>query len=220
MGLLKLGDMNQVLIFDFDGVLANSLAPMLRYAQQVCEELGYPCIPTQNDLEALEKMEFSAFGAQLGIQQDDMVAFVSRNLELFNSSREPLPIVPGMENVVRKLSQSTPLAMITGNSRIIVNKFLRANDLKSEFQIILSVEDEGTRREKILRIIEQYERPHEDCYFIGDAISDIHSARSSGINSVAVGWGHQSMGRLLQGEPDFTVGRPADLLLLFAEHKS
>ena len=122
--------------------------------------------------------------------------------------------------MVRKLSQSATLAIITGNSSIIVNKFLRANDLIGEFQKIISAEDEGNRVDKILRIKEQYKRPSEDYYFIGDAISDIHSARRSGIKSVAVGWGHQSMGKLLKGKPDFTVDKPAFLLFLFAENKS
>ena len=205
------------MIFDFDGVLAESLAPMLRNAQQVCQELGYPRVPTQKDLEALEKMEFSEFGVQLGIRQDDIDAFVTRNLELFNSGRESLAIVPGMENVIKKLSQSATLAIITGNSSIVVNKFLRENALLDRFEKILSVEDEGNRVEKILSIKEQYKRSNEDFYFVGDAISDVKSAHLAGIKSVAVGWGHQSMGRLIKGEPDFTVDTPGDLLYLFAQ---
>lgn len=209
--------MNKILIFDFDGVLAESLVPMLRNAHQVCQELGYSCVPTQNDLEVLEKMEFSAFGAQLGIHQDDIDAFVARNLELFNASRESLAIVQGMDNVVRKLSQSATLAIITGNSRIIVSKFLRENELVDEFEKVLSVEDEGNRVDKIFSIKEQYERTNEDYYFVGDAISDVKSAHLAGINSVAVGWGHQSMQKLLTGNPDFTADNPEHLLTLFAE---
>lgn len=208
--------MNKVLIFDFDGVLAESLAPMLRNAQQVCQELGYPRVPTQKDLEALEKMEFSEFGAQLGIRQDDIDVFVARNLELFNSNRESLAIVPGMVDVINKLSQSATLVIITGNSSIVVNKFLRENALVDRFEKILSVENEGNRVEKILTIKEQYKRSNADYYFIGDAISDVKSAHLAGIKSVAVGWGHQSMGKLIKGEPDFTVDTPGDLLHLFA----
>jgi phosphoglycolate phosphatase len=154
---------------------------------------------------------------QLGIRKDDIDSFVNRNLELFNSDRESLAIVPGMENVINKLSQSATLAMITGNSSIVVNKFLRENGLEDKFEKILSVEHEGNRVEKILNIKEQYKRSHEDYYFVGDAISDVQSARLAGIKSVAVAWGHQSMGKLRKGEPDFAVDTPGDLLYLFAQ---
>jgi phosphoglycolate phosphatase-like HAD superfamily hydrolase len=208
---------NNVLIFDFDGVLADSIVPMLHYAQQVCEELGHPCLPTQADLEALEKMEFSEFGLQLGIPQDEVGAFVARNLELFNSSPGSLPIISGMGNVIRKLSQSATLAMITGNSRVIVDNFLRKHDLKSEFQIIFSAEDEGNRAQKILRIVALQNSQNNKFYFVGDAISDIRAARDSVIKSVAVSWGHQSRHKLQKGNPDYTIDKPTDLLTLFAE---
>lgn len=217
LNTLELWVVNKVLIFDFDGVLADSLTPMLRYAQQVCGELGYPCDPTQEDLEALERMEFSEYGLQLGIPPEKIDAFVKCNFELFNSREESLAIFPGMVNVISRLADILTLAIITGNSRKTVYNFLQAHKLTNQFSIVLAAEDDGNRVEKIQNITAKFNRRNTEYYLIGDAISDVRAAQKAGIKSVAVGWGHQSMQKLLKGNPDYTVGNPADLLKLFAE---
>lgn len=217
MNTLELGDMKKVLIFDFDGVLADSLAPMLRYAEKVCQELGHPCHPTQNDLESLERMEFSEFGRQLGIPEDKIEIFVSRNHELFYNRQEPLAIIAGMEAVIREAYRVATLTIITGNSCKVVDKFLIAYELKDGFQMILCAEDEGNRAEKILRIKALHNGSNREYYMVGDAISDIHAAQRANIKSIAVGWGHQSKHKLITGNPDFIVDRPKDLLKLFVK---
>jgi phosphoglycolate phosphatase len=207
--------MQKVLIFDFDGVIADSLAPMLQYAEQVCQELGFPCHPTKKDLESLERMEFSEFGRQLGIPEDKIDIFVSRNHELFYNRQEPLTIIAGMEVVIRESYRVATLSIITGNSCKVVDKFLIAYELKDEFKTILCAEDEGNRAEKIFRIKALHNGSNSEYYMIGDAISDIRAARRAGIKSVAVGWGHQSKLKLATGNPDFIIDQPEDLIKLF-----
>ena len=209
--------MDRILIFDFDGVLADSLAPMLRYAGQVCLELGYPCTPTQKDLEILDRMEFSEYGRQLGIPQEKIETFVTRNFELFSRREEPLAITPGIESVIRELSQIAILVVITGNSCRVVGKFLDTYGLQDEFQTVLGAEDDGSRVEKILKVISLNGGSNGEIYMIGDAVSDIRAAREAGIKSIATGWGHQSKEKLLTENPDFLVDQPEDLLTLFSD---
>jgi HAD superfamily hydrolase (TIGR01549 family) len=209
--------MDRILIFDFDGVLADSLAPMLRYAGQVCLELGYPCTPTQKDLEILDRMEFSEYGRQLGIPEEKIETFVTRNFELFSQREEPLAITPGIESVIRELSQIAILVVITGNSCRVVGKFLDTYGLQDEFQTVLGAEDDGSRVEKILKVISLNGGSNGEIYMIGDAVSDIRAAREAGIKSIATGWGHQSKEKLLTENPDFLVDQPEDLLTLFSD---
>ncbi len=209
--------MDRILIFDFDGVLADSLEPMLSYARQVCLGLGYPCTPTQKDLEILDRMEFSEYGRQLGIPQEKIEIFVTRNFELFSRREEPLAITPGIESVIRELSQIAILVVITGNSCKVVGKFLDTYGLKNEFQTFLGAEDDGNRVEKILKVISLNSGLNRKVYMIGDAVSDIRAARDAGIKSIAIAWGHQSREKLLTENPDFLVDQPEGLLTLFSD---
>ena len=207
--------MKRVIIIDFDGVLADSLAPMLSYAKQACLELGVDKTPTQSDLEALDTMEFSAFGQQLGIPGDQIEVFVKRNHQLFSEREEPIQIKTGMGAVVSALAEDNTLAIITGNSCMQVEKFLDAYQLLEKFQTILCAEHEGNRLEKIHKVQSMVDSQITDCYMIGDAISDIRSARAAGVKSIAVSWGHQSIEKLSQEAPDLIVDVPEDLLRYF-----
>ena len=204
--------MKNVIIFDFDGVLADSLGPMLSYAKQVCRELGVSATPSKADLEALDKMEFSEFGRQLGIPGDQIGIFVARNHQLFSEREEPVPLQPGMKAVISALAEDNSLAIITGNSCKMVERFLDANQLRSCFQTILCAEHEGNRTEKIQQVKNLAGTSSDDTYMIGDAVSDIYAAQAAGIRSIAVSWGHQSRGKLSQAGPDLIVDEPGDLL--------
>jgi phosphoglycolate phosphatase-like HAD superfamily hydrolase len=206
--------MKDILIFDFDGVLADTLQLMLTYAGQVCQELGYSCEPTQADLEALERMEFSEYGRQLGIPEEKIGTFVTRNFELFLNHKEPLAITPGLEPILTELSTKTTLAIVTGNSKKVVGKFLKTYGLKEKFRIMLCAEDQGNRVDKINKIQDLLSSQCGEVYMIGDAVSDIRSARKAGVKSVAVAWGHQSQQKLAAEHPDYLVESPEDLLSL------
>lgn len=214
---LELWNMNEVIIFDFDGVLADSLAPMLGYAEQVCRELGISVTPRISDLEALEKMEFSAFALQLGVPDDQIETFVKRNHKLFSDREEPIQMKFGMEAVVSALAENNTLAIITGNSCNVVEKFLEAYGMRGNFQTVLCAEHKGTRLEKILNIKNQYSAQKAELYMIGDAVSDIRAAREAGVKSIAVAWGHQSKGKLIQEGPYLIIDEPEDLLAYFSE---
>ncbi len=211
-----MGFMSQVIIFDFDGVIADSLSPMLNYAGQVCQELGYPCNPTRRDLEILEKMEFSEFGRQLGVPEAMIDIFVNRNFELFSKREEPLAIKSGIKPVIEKLSNRAFLGLVTGNSCKVVKKFQDAYGLNNTFQVILGAEDDGGRVAKILKVISLSGGSGIEAYMVGDAVSDIRAARQAGIRSIAVSWGHQTMDKLIEEKPDFLVYQPEDLLALLS----
>jgi HAD superfamily hydrolase (TIGR01549 family) len=141
----------------------------------------------------------------------------NRNFELFSRREKPLAITPGIDSVIRELSQLAILTVITGNSCQVVERFLEAYELNGEFQTILGAEDAGRWLEKILKIVSLHGRLNSEVYMIGDAVSDIHTAREAEIKSIAVGWGHQSMEKLIKEIPDFMVSHPGDLLALFTD---
>jgi len=51
-------------------------------------------------------MEFSEFGRQLGIPEEMIGTFVTRNFELFSHHEEPLAITPGIESVIGELTKA------------------------------------------------------------------------------------------------------------------
>lgn len=47
---------------------------------------------------------------------------------------------------------------------------------------------------------------------VGDSISDILAAKEASVISIAVTWGHQSLDKLLRGNPDYVVRSPHKII--------
>ena len=200
-----------VIVFDFDGVLGDTLEVMLRIARDVAAELGYRCQPTPADLDALERMEFSELGKQLGIPASQADEFARRSFELFAALPNPPHIFPGMKAAVIDLAQSYRLAIVTGNTSRIVGRFLNEHSLADCFEMILGSDTPGNRADKLKQIMATLGALPGNAYLVGDAVSDVRVARETGLVSIAVAWGHQSEAHLRQAKPDHLVHTPQEL---------
>jgi phosphoglycolate phosphatase-like HAD superfamily hydrolase len=200
-----------VIVFDFDGVLGDTLEVMLRIAGDVAAELGYRCQPTPADLDALERMEFSELGKQLGIPASQADEFARRSFGLFAALPNPPHIFPGMKGAVIDVAQSYRLAIVTGNTSRIVGRFLNENSLADCFEMILGSDAPGNRADKLKQIMATLDALPGNAYLVGDAVSDVRVARETGLVSIAVAWGHQSEAHLRQAKPDHLVHTPQEL---------
>jgi phosphoglycolate phosphatase len=203
-------------LFDYDGVLADTLPDMLRFAGEVCAEMGNPRTPTPADLDALETMSFVNYGLQLGFPSDQAAEFARRAMARFEARADPPPIFPGMEEVVRGAAARGQVGIVTGSPAKAVSRFLQQHHLSDSVGALVSVEDPGTRAEKIRRALEQLGRQPAEACLIGDAVSDVRACREVGVRSIAVAWGHQSATRLTAAGADLLAGTPKELAELLA----
>jgi phosphoglycolate phosphatase len=198
-------------LFDYDGVLADTLADMLRFAGETCAEMGHPRTPNPADLDALETMSFVDYGLRLGIPADRAQEFARRTMARFEGRAEPPGLFSGMEVVVRSAAARGQVGIVTGSPARAVLSFLELHRLSSCFDVLISVEHTGTRAEKILAALAQLGRqPHEAC-LIGDAVSDVRACREVGVRSIVIAWGHQSAARLTAAGADAVVASPQEL---------
>jgi phosphoglycolate phosphatase len=209
-------ELENVIVFDFDGVLADTLDEMLHIVRLVCDSLGYPCEPSPADLNALNKMEFAELGKQLGIPEQREQEFVEQTFRLFGARPVPPRIFPGMREVVLELAGENKIGILTGNAFQVVDRFLETNELSTAIAIVQSAEAPGNRSMKLKRIISQLGGPARSVYLVGDAVSDVQVARESSVTSIAVTWGHQSEAKLRSVNPDFLVHTPQELLSILS----
>ncbi len=208
--------MENVVVFDFDGVLADTLDEMLHIARLVCETMGYPCEPSPADLNALDRMEFAELGKQLAVPEPRLQEFVERTFRLFGARPIPPRIFPGMQEVVLALAGDNKIGILTGNSFHVVDRFLETNDLSAAIAVVLSAEAPGDRSMKLQRIVSQLAGPAGSAYLVGDAVSDVRAAHENSVTSIAVTWGHQSEAKLRGVNPDYLVHTPQELLSVFS----
>jgi len=200
-----------LILFDYDGVLADTLNDLLNFGQEVCDELGVKHIATAEDLNTLEIMSFSTYGRQLEVPEALLDEFVRRCLEKFAKKESPPAIFEGLVDVLRGLSGQHKLGIVTTNSAQNVRLFLAEHGLEDCFQVIHGVDSQGTKAEKIAKSQKQFKAEKEAVIMIGDSLSDIRAAKEAGVFSIAVGWGHQSLERLQSAQPNAVVHTPQEL---------
>ncbi len=201
-----------LILFDFDGVLADTLGDLLRFGQEACDELGVAHTVTTEDLNSLEVMSFATYGRQVEVPERLVGEFVSRCLAKFAEKDSTPNLFDGLGAVVWELSTRSALGVITGNSSKNVTAFLAEHGLGACVSVIYGLDAPGSKAQKILQAQDQFAAQGEAVFMVGDSASDIRAASEAGVKSIAVGWGHQSAATLLRANPDFLVYSPVQLL--------
>ena len=201
-----------LILFDFDGVLADTLNDLLQFGQEACNELGVRHTATQADLDALEIMSFATYGRQLEVPEALVDDFVRRCLQKVAQKETPPALFDGLGPVIERLAADHMLAIVTSNNRANVSAFLAHHGLTERVRTIYGVDAPGSKVEKIRRAKAEFTRAGESVWMVGDSVSDVRAAREAGVMSIAVGWGHQSVPKLLAEHPDALVHTPQELL--------
>ena len=201
-------------LFDFDGVLADTLGDMLRFAQEVCDELGVKHTVVQTDLSELEVMSFATFGRACGMPVDLVDEFVRKCTGKFAQKKSPPAIFNGLGEVLKKLAELHVLAVVSGNTQENVRAFLEQHGLNGCVRAVYGVDLPGSKAEKILMAKDQFAAEGDTVFMVGDSMSDIRAAGQAGVKSIAVSWGHQCEARLLEAMPDYVVRFPEELIEL------
>jgi len=201
-----------LVIFDYDGVLADTLDDLIHFGQAACNQLGVNHIVTKDDLSNLEVMSFATYGRACEVPEALIDEFVRISLDLFAKKASPPTIFNGVSEVIQHFSTNHKIAIVTTNSSQNVHAFLSQHGLDSLIHAVYGVDTPGSKAHKIALARERFVENGEAVFMIGDALSDVRAAKEAGVTSIAVTWGHQSVETLMRGEPDYVVNNPHELL--------
>jgi len=199
-----------LLLFDCDGVLADSLDLYSEAVGRCLERIGTPIVRNREDYLVLFDGNFYESMAARGV---DLAAFAQ-------AAREILPGIdynamqpfPGLIPVLDALQKDHSLAVISSNGHRTIRAMLIRFGFDPYFREIFGSDFHFSKKEKIDHAIEKYGVPREKAFYIGDTVGDILEAQAAGVRSVAVTWGWHDRGRLTSVHPDFVVDTPEGLL--------
>ena len=138
-----------LIIFDFDGVLADTLNDLIQFGQEVCDELGIKHAVRKEDLSNLEIMSFASFGRACEVPEHLVDEFVQSCLKRFAAKKSPPAIFNGLSTIIRSFAINNKLAIITTNSSQNVNDFLVQHGLDECIHGVYGVDIPGSKAQKI-----------------------------------------------------------------------
>lgn len=196
----------EVLVFDWDGTLSDSLPSIIAALQAAIAETG---LAARHDAELLGIIGLGLDEAfeQLypGLGQGDrerLVAAYRRHYRAAASAASRL--FPGAETVLRKLRhRGYLLAVATGKSRRGLDRSLADTGLEDCFHATRCADETFSKpHPQMLRDIMEClaVEPH-NTLMIGDSRHDLQMAANAGVAAVAVTYGAQPAGGLLEFNP-------------------
>ena len=196
--------MPRALIFDFDGVIADSEPIHFTMLQRVLGEIGLFLSKDEYYASYLGYDDKGCFKAALAAQgrpstPTDVADLVARKARMFLADlREHLVIYPGVREFVHDAASHYRLAVASGALRDEIDFVLEQAGLKKQFEHITSAEDVVYGKpdpEPFLHALASLNRAAasgsttitpEDCAVIEDSIPGIRAARAAGMRVVAV----------------------------------
>ncbi len=208
-------DSKCLVLFDYDGVLVNSLSHNLKVVEEVLAELGYSDFPTVQYCRDAACISFEEWGRRIGMQEAHFEPFLAGVHQRCSEGAAGLPLFDGVRELLEALSAEHVLGVITANVVTAASAFLAKHGVAQFFAEIVGVETPGNKASKILRLAATLGFPLERVYYVGDAGTDVQQGREAGVKTVSVTWGFQGRARLEQERPDYLVDTVTELANIF-----
>ncbi len=202
-------DGTRVWMFDFDGVIVDSLELFSASLLTLCRERGLAKPATQEELLRLFDTNMYDGLSAAGLPAADHAAFAGQLGERQADGLMSCRPFPGVRAALARLATRGPVVIVTSNLTAVVQAWLRRHGVGCVKDVLGA--DRGTGKvAKIRSVLCGY--PHSAVgYYVGDTSGDMVEARAAGVRAVAVTWGWHPATALVAAEPDFVVKTPAEL---------
>lgn len=200
----------RLVVFDFDGVLADSADWMLRTLPLIIGEFGLNP-KSAAELQALRgaptRDVVRSFGALAW-----KIPFIARRLrQLSEASAGDIGVFPGVAELLHGLRQvGVASAVVSSNGEATIRAVLGEETLGLVDHLDCGVALFG-KAARLRKLTRRLGVPTAEAAYVGDETRDIDAARRSGLDSVAVTWGYGTGEVLAAHSPTALVETMSDL---------
>lgn len=206
----------KVLIFDWDGTLADSIGRIVEAMQVAAERCD---MPVRDDV-AIKGIIGLGLPEAIRtlyphISPDQMMAFRERYAESY-VGLEAVPS-PLFEDVVQSLAEfraaGYQMAVATGKSRRGLDRVLKAHGWENYFEITRAADETASKPDPLMlhEILAHCGVEPGQALMVGDSSFDLLMARNAGMDSVAVGYGAQALDSLREFGPRLAIEHFSEL---------
>lgn len=199
----------RLVIFDFDGTLADSGRLMLGVLNQAAAKFRFRAL-SEADIERLRKMENRAVMREIGIPMWRLPG-IAKYMREEAAKRPPPALFEGVPDVLRQMKGSgCKLAIVSSNSEAIVRASL-GPDLAGLIDFYACDADMFGKAGKFKAVIRKAGLQPMEVVSVGDETRDIEAARKAGVKAAAVTWGYADESVLATCKPDYMIRAVTEL---------
>ncbi|MCK5080875.1 MAG: HAD hydrolase-like protein [Candidatus Moranbacteria bacterium] len=176
----------KLIIFDFDGTIADSFGVFLTSVNNILKQRGLAEISQQRS-EVVKGLSANEAFKYYKIPNYQVPLVVNKIFQQMRANFDKVKMFPNFEEIFEALEKNDiKLILLTSNIRKNVQTFLSNKKIGKFFKAIHFRSGLFSKHLMIKRIIRKYNLKNDEVILIGDEVRDIGAARKSGIKIVAV----------------------------------
>jgi phosphoglycolate phosphatase len=195
----------RLLVFDWDGTLADSTSIIASAIQSACRDVGEP-VPDEVAARYVIGLGLAQALAHVApaLPRDRHPELSARYRHHYLARDAQIPLFAGAAALLGELrAQGFMLAVATGKTRVGLDRALAANALADRFDATRCA-DEGHPKphpEMLLHLMSALEVEPAETLMIGDTTHDLELAHAAGADALAVAYGAHPAEGLAEARP-------------------
>jgi phosphoglycolate phosphatase len=202
-----------VVLFDFDGTIADSYPVFLKCMNHLSKEFGYETM--EDSVQLRRKGMGRIISEQMKLPRSVWRSYADRLREEIKHRFHEIPLFPSVKTVIQVLAVAHEIGIVSTNSQTIIRNTLKMEELAVDFLVTdIAL---GQKAEILRQIIAKRMLDGAQLVYVGDEIRDIEACQEVGIKVIAVTWGFEPKEILEQAHPDYLIDDPSALLSLLVQ---
>lgn len=202
-----------ILIFDFDGTIADTHRYLVDISNRLAQEFNYNKI-NLNELDDLKNKSSQEIIHYLKIPVMKIPAIIAKGKKEFHKGIADIRPFYGIKDILLRIKETgTTIGILSSNSLENINKFLQNHDMEF-FDFIHATPKLWSKNTSLKKLIKSNGFSIDQILYVGDEIRDISAAKKVGIKVAAVGWGYNSAKALRKYNPDYVLQTPDEIYKL------
>ncbi|MDX1299158.1 MAG: HAD-IA family hydrolase [Pseudomonas sp.] len=196
----------QLVIFDWDGTLMDSVARIVSSMQAAAQDcaLPVPAAAAVRDIIglSLHKAFPLLFGALAAAEEATLLAAYRRHYLELNET--PSPLFAGAADTIKSLhGNGYRLAVATGKQRVGLDRVLAETDLGAYFHALRGADQAQSKPHPLMleQILDELKLSPSDAVMVGDSSYDLAMAEAIGMDRIGVTYGVHDGAKLCQHTP-------------------
>ena len=191
----------KLIIFDFDGTLADSFPWFIKMMNVVTEKFNLKKIENE-DISELRKLDSLSFLKHLNVPLYKLPIISTFMRNMMTENIEDIKLISGIEDLLHKLKETGyKLAVVSTNSKTNIIKVLGEELFALNDHFVAGVSLFG-KESKIKKVLKLSGIDKKDAIYIGDELRDIQASKKVGLACGAVTWGVNDADSLAALSPD------------------
>ena len=197
-----------LIMFDFDGTIADSLPAAIEAIQAMLKELGYPFKTKEEIGRHIGFGEIPLVSGSIGTDDPEKIKIAQEIYYQYNLKFiEEVLLYPQVKDMLEYFKDKIKI-VISNKRDEFIKRILENHEIDRYFAEILGGDSAPCLKPDpcaIIDVLKKHKISPDRALFIGDMIVDIETGKNAKVKTCAVTYGFHTRNQLKSADPDFLI---------------